>query len=82
MGPEAVGRAVSCLDLGEGADLCHSCSGSDDGTDTVKRHRKRRKSRDMGSEEEGELEVKYNHGRLMGQGIFSRTPDAAVKELS
>lgn len=43
MGPEAAGRAVSCLDLGLGADLCHSCSGSDDGTDAVKRHRKGRK---------------------------------------
>lgn len=43
MGPEAAGRAVSCLDLGLGADLCHSCSGSNDGTDAVKRHRKGRK---------------------------------------
>lgn len=24
----------------------------------------------MGSEEEGGLEVKHNHGRLMGWGIF------------
>lgn len=24
----------------------------------------------MGSEEEGGLEVKHNHGRLMGRGIF------------